>query len=242
MCLLCVLFVSLILTLSLVSRLFIALSLARACSLSLTHLLSLLLLSLLSSALLLLSLLSSALLLDSQPLRLVCSRACLPHPFSPLPHPSTHRLSVAALPLKTKTKMLPRSPTLTSSPNDATYCNVQTRTVILDTGSSVFSIFCDPPPQKHDSNPGHIYLPHFIPFIPPKEGVAAMLQTTVRTWRQYSWSNLYGLGGGGGGGGGDEAVVWGVVALLSSVALLVSSVRVYSRRRAADARLDAVAV
>ena len=239
MCLLCVLFVSLILTLSLVSRLFIALSLSRACSLSLTHLLSLLLLSLLSSALLLLSLLSSALLLDSQPLRLVCSRACLPHPFSPLPHPSTHRLSVAALPLKTK--MLPRSPTLTSSPNDTKYCNVQTRTVILDTGSSVFSIFCDPPPQKHDSNPGHIYLPHFIPFIPPKEGVAAMLQTTVRTWRQYSWSNLYGLGGGGESGG-DEAVVWGVVALLSSVALLVSSVRVYRRRRAADApRLDAVA-
>ena len=40
--------------------------------------------------------------------------------------------------------------------------------VILDTGSSVFGIFCDAPPKggkagAEGGHRGHIYLPHFIP-------------------------------------------------------------------------------
>eukprot|EP00286_Rhodomonas_abbreviata_P009094 CAMPEP_0181317614 /NCGR_PEP_ID=MMETSP1101-20121128/16565_1 /TAXON_ID=46948 /ORGANISM="Rhodomonas abbreviata, Strain Caron Lab Isolate" /LENGTH=540 /DNA_ID=CAMNT_0023425025 /DNA_START=192 /DNA_END=1814 /DNA_ORIENTATION=+ len=41
----------------------------------------------------------------------------------------------------------------------------QVRTVILDTGSSVFAVFCDPPPKKGSGPRSHIYLPHFIPAL-----------------------------------------------------------------------------
>jgi len=99
----------------------------------------------------------------------------------------------------------------------------QTRTVILDTGSSVFSIFCDPPPQKHDGG-SHIYLPHFIP--------AHMLQTAAATWSRYSSRNWFGLAGEDirTARGGGEGVVWAMAALLCSVALFVSSVRIYRQR------------
>lgn len=65
----------------------------------------------------------------------------------------------------------------------------QTRTVILDTGSSVFGIFCDPPPKAGDAQEGrsHIYLPHFIP--------AGLLEV---------WAKARDGGGGGG------AAVWAV--------------------------------
>mmetsp|Transcript_42433 Transcript_42433/g.99624 ORF Transcript_42433/g.99624 Transcript_42433/m.99624 type:complete len:534 (+) Transcript_42433:228-1829(+) len=35
--------------------------------------------------------------------------------------------------------------------------------VILDTGSSVFAVFCNSPPKKGEPRFAHIYLPHFIP-------------------------------------------------------------------------------
>ena len=41
--------------------------------------------------------------------------------------------------------------------------------VILDTGSSVFAVFCDRPPKKDGPHLEHIYLPHFIPSFPHKE-------------------------------------------------------------------------
>ena len=42
--------------------------------------------------------------------------------------------------------------------------------VILDTGSSVFGIFCDSPPKKGERKfSAHIYLPHFIPFGGPQK-------------------------------------------------------------------------
>ena len=100
----------------------------------------------------------------------------------------------------------------------------QTRTVILDTGSSVFSIFCDPPPQKHDGG-SHIYLPHFIP-------AGGMLQTHGWVWGRFSWRNGFGLGGGGvGGSGGGEGVMWAVGALLLSLSALLVSVRYVRGRR-----------
>uniref|UniRef100_A0A7S4N8N2 Peptidase A1 domain-containing protein n=1 Tax=Guillardia theta TaxID=55529 RepID=A0A7S4N8N2_GUITH len=39
----------------------------------------------------------------------------------------------------------------------------QTVKVVLDTGSSVFAVFCDKPPKKGARSFAHIYLPHFIP-------------------------------------------------------------------------------
>ncbi|EKX48507.1 hypothetical protein GUITHDRAFT_105653 [Guillardia theta CCMP2712] len=54
----------------------------------------------------------------------------------------------------------------------------QTRTVILDTGSSVFGVFCDPPPKRGEATNSHIYLPHFIP--------ASFLQTGVSVSRKVS--------------------------------------------------------
>lgn len=85
----------------------------------------------------------------------------------------------------------------------------QVRTVILDTGSSVFAVFCDPPPHKHSGSRSHIYLPHFIP---------ALLQT-------HAWglgSSLVAA---------DESVVPAVALLLMAATAVVVVLR--SRTHAA---------
>jgi len=43
--------------------------------------------------------------------------------------------------------------------------------------------------------------------------------------------NWFGLGGEGGGGGGGEGVGWGMAALMCSVALFVTSLRVHRQQR-----------
>jgi hypothetical protein len=84
----------------------------------------------------------------------------------------------------------------------------QVRTVILDTGSSVLGIFCDPPPKGHGPH-GHIYLPHFIP--------AGMLQAAAVDLGPSQ---------------GQEMPVYAAAALGAAACLLAMAVRL---RRAAAA-------
>jgi hypothetical protein len=82
----------------------------------------------------------------------------------------------------------------------------QVRTVILDTGSSVLGVFCDPPPNGHGPH-GHIYLPHFIP--------AGMLETAASVL---------------GPSRSEEAHVYAVAAVAAALCLLVVAVRVRRAR------------
>jgi hypothetical protein len=93
----------------------------------------------------------------------------------------------------------------------------QTRTVILDTGSSVFAVFCDKPPSKRSSVNSHIYLPHFIPAMAQR----ALFSASARP-RGFAHGH-------------DEGYEAPAIALvLVAACMLLISVRVARRRAAAQ--------